>query len=175
MELPRDVGALCRRDGLVVTANLCEVGCLEFQSELHQRIGNISGGFIGDGIFGRFGPAACVFSWSLPGLLFDFVLHAEAQAFDDDRVGVMQDTVEDCGGQRAVVVEDLGPMLVDAIGGDHDRRAFVALADDLEQQVCAVLVDRQVTELVDNQYGWLQVAVEFAPELADGLCRAASW
>ena len=26
---------------------------------------------------------------------------------------------------------------------------------------------------VDNQYGWLQVAVEFALELADGPCAAA--
>src|SRR5271167_469360 len=68
-----------------------------------------------------------------PGLLFNLVLHAEALAFDDDRVGVVQDAVEDGGGQRAVVVEYLGPMFVDAVGGDHHRCALVALADDLEQ------------------------------------------
>src|SRR6516165_4202931 len=67
------------------------------------------------------------------GLLFNLVLHAEALAFDDDRVGVVQDAVEDGGGQRAVVVEDLGPMFVGAVGGDHHRCALVALADDLEQ------------------------------------------
>jgi hypothetical protein len=68
-----------------------------------------------------------------PGLLFNLVLHAEALAFDDDRVGVVQDAVKDGGGQRAVVVEDLGPMFVGAVGGDHHRCALVALADDLEQ------------------------------------------
>ena len=55
VELPRIVVVTVGRDGLVVTANLGEVGCLEFQSELHQRVCNVSGGFIGDGIFGRFG------------------------------------------------------------------------------------------------------------------------
>jgi hypothetical protein len=40
---------------LVVPENLSEVGCLECQGELHQRVRNVSGGFIGDGIFGRFG------------------------------------------------------------------------------------------------------------------------
>ena len=55
VELPRSVGITFRRDGLVVAADLGEVGRLEFQGELHQRVRNVSGGFIGDGIFGRFG------------------------------------------------------------------------------------------------------------------------
>ena len=49
---------------------------------------------------------ACASSWSLD-LFVDLVLHAEARAFDDDRLGVVQDAIEDGGGQRAVVVEDL--------------------------------------------------------------------
>ena len=40
------------REGLVVTADLGEVGALELQGEVHQRVGDIGGGFIGDGIFG---------------------------------------------------------------------------------------------------------------------------
>ena len=56
VKLPRGVGVTFRCDGLVVAANLGEVARLEFQGELHQRVGNVSGGFIGDGIFGqRFG------------------------------------------------------------------------------------------------------------------------
>ena len=39
-------------DGLVVTAYLGEVGRLELQGDLHQRVRNGSGGFIGDGVFG---------------------------------------------------------------------------------------------------------------------------
>ena len=42
---------------------------------------------------------------------------------------------------------------------------------NLEQQVCAVFVDRKVTELIDNQYCRLQVAVELALETAGGLGR----
>lgn len=71
----------------------------------------------------------------------------------------------------AVVVEDLRPVFVSEVGGDHHRSALVALADDLEPQICAVLVDRKVAELVDNQYGGLQVAVELALEFAGGLGR----
>ena len=40
------------RDGLVVTAYLGEVARLELQGDLHQRVRNVSGGFIGDGVFG---------------------------------------------------------------------------------------------------------------------------
>src|SRR6202158_6201753 len=88
-----------------------------------------------------------------PDLLFNFVLHAEALAFDDDRVGVVQDAVEDGRGQRAVILEDLRPVFIGAVGGDHHRCALVALTDDLEQQVGAVLVDRKVAELVDDEDG----------------------
>src|SRR6202049_3902035 len=109
-----------------------------------------------------------------PGLLVNLVLGAVALAFDDDGVGVVQDAVEDGGGQGAVVVEDLRPVFVGAVGGDHHRSALVALADDLEQQVCAVLVDRKVTELIDNQYGGLQVTLELALEFAGGLGRRKS-
>src|SRR6266446_5022312 len=107
-----------------------------------------------------------------PGLLVDLILRAEALAFDDDGVGVVQHAIEDGGGQGAIVVEDLRPVFVGAVGGDHHRGALVALADDLEQQICAVLVDGKVTELIDNQYGGLQVTLELAFEAAGGLgCR----
>ena len=53
------------------------------------------------------GLSACSSSCSFRALLVNLVLHAEALAFDDDRLGVVQDAVEDGGGQRAVVVEDL--------------------------------------------------------------------
>jgi len=40
-----------------VAAYLSEVGRLELQGEFHQRVRDVSGGFIGDGVFGRFGWA----------------------------------------------------------------------------------------------------------------------
>src|SRR5215468_6862423 len=102
-------------------------------------------------------------------LFVNLVLHAKALAFDDDGLGVMEDAIEDCGRQGAVVVKDLRPVFVGAISRDHHRGTLVALADDLEQQVGAVLVDGQVTELVDNKDGGLDVAVKFAFELPGGL------
>src|ERR1700692_3474692 len=54
IELPRIVVTFWR-GGLVVTAYLGEVGRLELQGDLHQRVRNVSGGFIGDGVFGRLG------------------------------------------------------------------------------------------------------------------------
>src|SRR5438445_2314378 len=50
-------GAACWRDGLVVTAYLGEMGRLELQGEFHQGVGDVAGGFVGDGVFGRFGFA----------------------------------------------------------------------------------------------------------------------
>jgi hypothetical protein len=55
IELPRGVGVTFGRDGSVVAADLGEMAFLEFQGELHQRVRNVSGGFIGNGILRRFG------------------------------------------------------------------------------------------------------------------------
>jgi hypothetical protein len=56
VELP-SVVVTSGRDGLVVTAYLSEVCRLELQGELHQRVCDVSGGLIGDGVFGRSGWA----------------------------------------------------------------------------------------------------------------------
>ena len=73
---------------------------------------------------------------------FDLILGAIAFALDTNGFGVMEQAVQKCGSQDRVVVEDAGPVFVDAVGG-HERGAlFVAVADDLEQAVGAELVDR---------------------------------
>ena len=83
---------------------------------------------------------------------------------DENRIDVMEDAVENGGGERAVVVEDLGPVLVGAVGGDHHWGALVALTDDLEQQIGAVFVDRQIAELIDDQQAGFEVAADLALE-----------
>ena len=40
------------RDGLVVTAYLGKVAGFELQGKVHQRVRDVSGGFIGNGVFG---------------------------------------------------------------------------------------------------------------------------
>ena len=41
-------------EGLVMTADFGEVGCLELQGDLHEHVGDVSGGLIGGGVFGQF-------------------------------------------------------------------------------------------------------------------------
>ena len=52
VQLLRYVLARLRRDGLAVTPYLGEVGCLELQGEVHQRVGDVGSCFVGDGIVG---------------------------------------------------------------------------------------------------------------------------
>ena len=90
----------------------------------------------------------------------DAVLHAIALALDDDRLGVMQKPVEECRGERGIVVEDLRPVLEHPVGGDDGRAVLVAQADDLKQQIGAGLIDRQIAEFVKNEQRRLAVAVQ---------------
>ena len=64
---------------------------------------------------------------------------------------MVEQAVEDGGGQGGIVDEDLGPVLEHAIGGDCEGAAFVSLADDLEQQVGAGFVDGEIAEFVEDQ------------------------
>ena len=89
-----------------MTAYLGEVCRLELQGNLHQRVRNVSAASSETACSGDCAERLRVIVVA-PGLLFNLVLHAEALAFDDDGVGVMQDAVQDGRGQGAVVVEDL--------------------------------------------------------------------
>ena len=80
----------------------------------------------------------------------DLVFHAEALAFDDDGLGAVQDAVQDRRGHAGVVVEDLRPALEGLVGRDDEGAAFVARADDLEEQVGPDFVEGQIAELVDS-------------------------
>jgi hypothetical protein len=73
---------------------------------------------------------------------WDLVFHAKAGAFKNYGFGVMEEPIQDRGSDRAVIVEDAGLLFEWFIGRQQDGAAFIALADDLEEQVSAVLVDR---------------------------------
>ena len=73
---------------------------------------------------------------------FDAVFHAIAFALDEDGFGVMEQAIEERGGEGAVVVEDLRPVLIGAICSEDDGTPLIALADDLEEQIGAMFVDR---------------------------------
>ena len=59
-----------------------------------------------------------------------------------DGFGVVEQPIEERGGEGAVVVEDLGPVLIGAICGEDNGTTLIALADDLEEQIGAMFVDR---------------------------------
>jgi len=72
------------------------VGRLELQGDLHQRVRDVGGGFVGDAYTGDWAERLRVIVAART-LLVNLVLHAEALAFDDDGVGVVQDAIEDGG------------------------------------------------------------------------------
>ncbi len=100
--------------------------------------------------------------WLLLGLVF----HSEARTLNDDRFRMMQQPVQDGRGNGAVIVENAGPLFERFVGRQHDGAAFVALADDLEEQIGAVLIDGQVADLVQNQNFRAEVFFEFVFEVA---------
>ena len=71
----------------------------------------------------------------------DLVLGAVAAALDEDGFDVMEEAVQECGGEGGVVVEDLRPVFVGAVGGEDCGHLLVATGQDLEQEVGAGLVD----------------------------------
>ena len=96
------------------------------------------------------------------------VFHAIAFSSNDDRLPVVHQPIDHGGGQGVVHVEDRAPVPEGAVGADHDRAGFVPGGHDLEQQVRAAFVDRQIAQLIEEQKlgarvlpeGLLQRAVE---------------
>ena len=78
------------------------------------------------------------------------VLHPEAGTLNDDGFGMMQQSIQDGRGNGAVIVEDAGPLFERFVGRQDDGTTLVTLADDLEEQVGAVLIDGQIANLVAN-------------------------
>lgn len=74
-----------------MTPDLGVVGVLELERELHQGIGDVGGGFVGD-----VSSCSCsVLCLRAIRLLGDLGSGAEALAFDDDGIDVVEDAVED--------------------------------------------------------------------------------
>ena len=105
------------------------------------------------------------------GLTLELVFHPEALAFDDDGVRMMQQPIQDCGGQGAVMVEDRGPLLKSTVGGNDDRPLFIAQADHLEEQVGARLVNGERlildSRVVIGQFWCNMLSLQAFPEGRD--------
>ena len=63
----------------------------------------------------------------------------------------MKEAVEECGGEGAVVIEDGWPLLVCAVRSNDGGSPFVALADDLKEEVSAMFVDGEVAQFIKDE------------------------
>lgn len=73
-----------------------------------------------------------------------------ARAFDLDDDGMMEQSVEERGGNDGIA-EDVAPFGEAAIGGEDHGALLVAGVDELEEEIAATGNDRQVADLVDDQ------------------------
>ena len=71
-----------------------------------------------------------------------------AVAGDLDHDGVVQEPVQQGGGDHGIA-EHLAPFAKAAVGGEDDGAALVAGVDELEEQVGAALLDRQISDFVN--------------------------
>lgn len=89
-------------------------------------------------------------------------------AFDEDWLRVMQEAIKQSGSHGGIAGEDSGPVLEGDVGRNDDRAALVAFGDDLKEQLCAPLVQGQISQFVDDQYFWALVMLDLPGELAIG-------
>ena len=71
-------------------------------------------------------------------------------AFDEDWLRVMQEAIKQSGSHGGITDEDSGPVLEGDVGRDDDRAVLVAFGDDLKEQLCAPLVQGQISQFVQN-------------------------
>ena len=69
-------------------------------------------------------------------------------AFDEDDLRVVKQAVEQSGSHGGVIGEDTGPLLEGGVAGDDGRTAFVAFADDLEEEFSAAFVEGKIAKFI---------------------------
>ncbi len=100
---------------------------------------------------------------------------AVALAADGDDVAVVEHSVED-GGSDHRIAEDRAPLPDGPVRGDPHGSAFVAVADQMEEQMGGVGFERQIAELVHDQQFRLGEVGELLlePPLGVALASAAT-
>ena len=93
---------------------------------------------------------------------------AIAGALDLDDDGVVEEAIEQCGGDDRVA-EDVAPFREAAIRGENHGALFVAGVDQLEEEVGAAVADRQIADLVDDQQRGSAVEADLLDQAAFSL------
>ena len=72
-------------------------------------------------------------------------------ALDVDHGAVMQDAIQDCGG-NGDVGKDLVPLGEGLVRGEYGRRLLIPSDDQLEEQVCALNIHGEIANLVNDEH-----------------------
>ena len=70
---------------------------------------------------------------------------------DVDNGAVMQDTIQDGGGDSDVG-KDLVPLRESFVGGKNGRSLLIPSGDELKEQVCALNIHEEITDLVNDEH-----------------------
>ena len=102
------------------------------------------------------------------GLAFEAVAEAPGLVAGVDDVRAVGEPVDD-GFREAGVGEHLGPLAERQVGGDDQAAAFVALGEDLEDELGGAVGQREVAQFVEDDELGAGVAADDAAELAAAL------
>src|SRR5438552_3330371 len=94
---------------------------------------------------------------------FELVLQAIGVPTDVERDGVVEDAVKDRGRDHAVA-EDVAPRAEALVAREDHRAALVAAAEELEEEIGAGTVDREIADLVDEEQARHRVELELLLE-----------
>ena len=83
-------------------------------------------------------------------------------------MAVMAQPVENGAGQGRVVIEGGGPLGWHFVGGEDNGGALVAGADDLEQEVAALLIQGEISEFVEDEQLWVCVLAQGGRQAVSG-------
>jgi hypothetical protein len=79
------------------------------------------------------------------------VSESVAPPLDVEHVRLVQQAVEDGGGECLVASEQFGPLAHAFVGGDQDRAAALAVSNQSEEQAGLLAAHRLEAELVDDE------------------------
>ena len=82
-----------------------------------------------------------------------------AATVDEDDVDVVQQAIEDRGGEDLIAGEDLRPVAHVLVRGEDDRAFLVARAHQAEEEVGPLAVEGPEADLVDDQQRAVEVAL----------------
>src|SRR5262249_59256373 len=73
-------------------------------------------------------------------------------AFRGDDGCVMRESIEECGRELLVAGKDADPFGKGEIRRDDGRAPLVAVGEEIEEELATMSIERDKTELVDNQH-----------------------